>query len=103
MSVISAHVQDADTHSWARRQRAYSTDLLPARVVVELSTGADVARLNAGILLQHCRGAEVVGEEGPGDAGGHAGVEEPSLIDLLHHACNGLFRQPYNTLGCLVK
>jgi hypothetical protein len=65
--------------------RTYSADLHAAGVVVKLSTSANIACCNAGILLKHGRCAEVVGEEGPSDALGDTGVEQAPLIDLLHN------------------
>ncbi|KAA6429376.1 MAG: hypothetical protein FRX49_00770 [Trebouxia sp. A1-2] len=54
-------------------------------VVVEFSTSANIACCYAGILLEHGRSAEVVGEQGPGDALGNTGVVQAPLIDLLHN------------------
>jgi len=69
-----------------RQSRTYSTDLCAAGVVVELSTSANIACCLAGVLLEHGRSAEVVGEEGAGDALGDTGVEQAPLIDLLHNS-----------------
>ena len=72
-------------HSPQDVKETYSADLLATRVVVELSACAYVAGCHASVLLQHRRSAEVVGEEGAGNALGHAGVVQPPFIDLLHH------------------
>ena len=67
---------------------AYSSDLYPAGVVEELSTGAHKAGLLAGVLLKHITGAEVVGEERRLDALSHTRMEQPVLVDLLHQRTN---------------
>ena len=73
-------------------EEAHSSDLLAAGVVVELSTGADVAGLLAGTLAQHISRAEVVGvEQGACDAASNTWMVQPFLIDLLqtkHKSCS---------------
>lgn len=70
------------THFW---KATHSTDLLTAWVVIKLSAGAYIASLHAGVLHEHIGGAEVAGKEGPCDALSHTRMEQPLLIDLLHH------------------